>query len=504
MTARIQMEDIVKDFPGVRALDHVNFSAKAGEVLALCGENGAGKSTLMKILSGVYQPDEGRILVNGKAVKFPTTTEAEEAGITIIHQELNLFHELSVAENIFAGSWKLRGAFIDWSKIRTEAKALLDEIGVNIDPNTKLANISVGMQQMVEIAKALSKRSQIIIFDEPTTALSHSEARSLFKIINKLKTEGKTIIYISHKMEEIQEIADRVGVLRDGASIGEVEPIAQMPTDKIIEKMVGRSLKELFPKPQRTRGEKIMEVKNFYVQDPERAGAWKAEDISFDLYKGELLGIYGLMGSGRSELCYGIFGALPDLSEGKVLIAGKSLKIRNTHDAIRSHIGLVSEDRKHFGLVLGRNIIENVSLASLRQISKHAYIQAAEEKQKVEKHTSELKLKAASLNTEVRYLSGGNQQKVVLAKWLMMKPRVLLLDEPTKGVDVGAKIEIYQIINQLLEQGIGVLMVSSDLPEVMGLSDRVIVMREGRIAADKPRDQINEEKVMEYATIGQA
>jgi len=463
----LEMKNIVKEFPGVRALDQVNFEARAGEVLALVGENGAGKSTLMKVLSGVwpYPTYEGEIIIRGESKQFRNTREAEASRVAIIYQELNLIPDLTVAET------------------------------------DTIRELTVGKQQMVEIAKALSLKAEILVFDEPTSALTDKEVEALFEIIRKLKEQGVCMSYISHKMDEIEQIADRIIVLRDGRTIGDVTPVSEITLDQIISRMVGRDIKDMFPKKSFTRGEKVLEVKDFEVDHPVLAGEKKVRNASFSAYKGEILGISGLMGAGRTELVSAIFGALPNESRGDIFLEGKKVDIKSPTDAISKGIGLVTEDRKAFGLVLGHSVLNNMTISSLDTVSDSwGIINRAKERNIADEYVDRLNIKTPGLDVAIDTLSGGNQQKVIIAKWLNTKPKVLVLDEPSRGIDVGAKVEIYNLLNRLVEEGVTVIIISSELPEVMGMSDRILVMFEGEIAAEFNRGEAGKELIMEYAT----
>ena len=501
----LEMKNIVKDFPGVRALNDVNFEARSGELLALMGENGAGKSTLMKVLSGVwpYPSYEGDIYLRGELKRFYNTKEAEAAGIAIIYQELNLIPELTVAENIFLDR-QMTNTFgaIHWSKLFAETQRLLDELNItDFDRTDNVMDLTVAKQQMVEIAKALSKKADILVFDEPTSALTDKEVAALFEIIRKLKRQGVCMSYISHKMEELQQIADRVVVLRDGKTIGDVTPMADMTLDQLISRMVGRDVKDMFPKGQFQRGEKVLEVKNFEIDNPDLPGHKKVKNASFCAYKGEILGISGLMGSGRTELVSGIFGAPPGPARGEIYLNNQSVKFRSPHAAIEHGIGLVTEDRKRIGLILGQSITQNMMISSLETVTNLlGVINEAKERNLAQDYVKRLAIKTPGLDVKIDTLSGGNQQKVILAKWLNIKPKVLILDEPTRGIDVGAKVEIYNLLNKLVEDGVTVIIISSELPEVMGISDRILVMCEGEIVAELTREQATKELIMAYAT----
>ena len=501
----LEMKSIVKEFPGVRALDSVNFEARAGEVLALVGENGAGKSTLMKVLSGVwpYPTYEGEITIKGKPKRFKSTKEAEASGIAIIYQELNLIPDLTVAENIFLDRQFTRAAgIINWSRVNAETQKILDELNIkDFKPTDKIRELTVGKQQMVEIAKALSINAEILVFDEPTSALTDKEVDALFEIIKKLKKQGVCMSYISHKMDELEQIADRIVVLRDGKTIGDVTLLSEITLDQIISRMVGRDIKDMFPKKTFTRGEKVLEVKNVEVDHPVLAGEKKVKNASFSVYKGEILGISGLMGSGRTELVSAIFGALPKESRGEIFLEGEKVKITSPMDAIKKGIGLVTEDRKAFGLVLAHTVLNNMTISSLETVSNRwGVINKAKERKLAREYVDRLSIKTPGLDVAIDTLSGGNQQKVIIAKWLNTKPKVLILDEPTRGIDVGAKVEIYNLLNRLVEEGVAVIIISSELPEVMGMSDRILVMFEGEITAEFNREETEKELIMEYAT----
>ena len=502
----LRMEHIVKEFPGVRALDNVNFEARAAEVLALVGENGAGKSTLMKVLGGAwpYPTYQGDILINGESKRFYSTRDAEQSSVAIIYQELNLIAELSVAENIFLDRQPTnRLGAIDWRRLNSDTQTLLDELGIrDFKPADQVKHLTVGKQQMVEIAKALSKRARILVLDEPTSALTEREVADLFRILRKLKRDGVCMCYISHKMEEIKQIADRVVVLRDGQTIGSVTPITDITLDQIITRMVGRDIKDMFPRSARQRGEKILEVRNFSVDHPDLPGEKRVKQASFSAYRGEILGISGLMGSGRTELVSAIFGAFPGAVHGDVLIEGNKVDIRSPADAIDHGVALLTEDRKALGLFLGQSIAFNTTIASLQTISTGltGVIDASRERALVEKYVAQLDIKAPDIDAIVGTLSGGNQQKVIFGKWLNAGPKIFILDEPTRGIDIGAKVEIYKLLDRLAGEGVAIIIISSELPEVLGMSDRILVMSGGAIVAEFTREQATREAIMEFAT----
>jgi ABC-type sugar transport system ATPase subunit len=501
----LEMKNIIKDFPGVRALDDVNFEARSGEVLALVGENGAGKSTLMKVLSGVwpYPTYKGDIFIKGERCRFRSTREAEAAKVAIIYQELNLIPELTVAENIFLDR-QFHNALgvVNWGKVYAEAKILLNRLNVaDIDPQDKVSTLTVGMQQMVEIAKALSKDAKILVFDEPTSALTETEVKALFSTIRQLKKSGVCMTYISHKMDELQEIADRVAVLRDGKTIGEVMPIADISMDEIISRMVGRDIKDMYPKMKSERGDKVLEVTNLSLDHPNISGKKLIKNVSFSSYKGEILGISGLMGSGRSELVSAIFGVYHRGFTGEVRLNNEKPEIKHPKDAIENGIALVTEDRKALGLVLGQSVLDNMTISSLETVAHQwGIINKAKERNLAWDYISKLNIKTPGLDVGVDTLSGGNQQKVILAKWLNISPKVLILDEPTRGIDIGAKVEIYNLLNQLVKEGVSVIMISSELPEITGMCHRILVMCEGEIVADLDEEKATKERIMEYGT----
>lgn len=466
---------------------------RRGEVHALIGENGAGKSTLMKILTGVYEADEGRIIYKGEEINIINPHDAQRKGISIIYQELNLIPHLTVAQNIFLGREPMKYNWIlDEKKLNDEAKKILATLHQEIDPAALVKDLAVSKKQMVEIAKALSFESEILIMDEPTSALTESEIDELFKIIHHLRDKGVGIIYISHRLEELRHIVDRITVLRDGGYVGTYN-YSDITLPELISKMVGRTLDKKFPARKTKRGEKILEVKNMKRKDI-------LNNISFDLYKGEVLGISGLMGAGRTELARAIFGA--DISdEGTVILEGKVLSIKHPRDAIKAGIGYISEDRKKDGLVLNLQVDENITLANVDAISDSLGVLSSKEENKTaDKYINDLKIKTPSSKQIVKNLSGGNQQKVVLAKWLYRHSKVLIFDEPTRGIDVGAKFEVYELINDLVKKGVGIVMISSELPEILGMSDRIIVLHEGKITGELDIKDATQEKILNLAT----
>ena len=497
----LEMKGIAKSFPGVRALDGVSFDLNQSEIHALVGENGAGKSTLIKILAGVYPYPQygGQIILDGSERRFANVRDAENAGIAIIFQELSLVKELSVAENIFLGREPRRLGVINWSALYSRAEKLLQDLHLAIDSRAPVQNLGIGQQQLVEIAKALSQEARILVLDEPTAALTEAEVETLFEILGKLRERGVAMIYISHKLDEVFQISNRITVLRDGQSIG-TDPTSSLDEARVISKMVGREVDQIFPEAKHQRGEAVFEARNITVEDPTVPGKLLVDSVSFFARKGEVLGIAGLMGSGRSELLMAIFGAHPARKSAEISIEGKQVQIANPYDAIKHGIGFVTEDRKRYGLILDQTILKNMTLAGLRRLSGRFFTDEDAEAAAGERAARDLRIKAPSVYTETGTLSGGNQQKVVLAKWLLTNPRVLFLDEPTRGIDVGAKQEIYHEINRLAAEGLAIVLVSSELPEVLGLSDRVIVLHEGRVTGEFKREEATPEAVMSCAT----
>lgn len=490
------MRNISKQYPGVRALDDVTLTVEAGEVHALLGENGAGKSTLMKILAGAQPMDHGEILLHGRPVVIDTPQRAMDHGISIIYQEFNLVPYLSAGENIFLGR-EPRGVipgFVDFRTLYAESQRVLDRLGVRIDARSPVNMLSVAQQQMVEIAKATSKQCRIIIMDEPSATLTEHELQALFGLIRRLKGEGVSIVYISHRLEEIFDVCDRATVMRDGKWIA-TRPVKELNREEIIRLMVGRELGEAIPKVAAHVGEPALTVRNL-----SRAGV--LHDISFTVHRGEILGLAGLVGAGRTETARAIFGADP-LDGGQIELFGKPVRIRAPRDAIRLGIGLVTEDRKQQGLVLGMAVRENNTLANLDSLSRLGFIRRRAEQKVAEEYRVSLSIKTPSIEQSVQNLSGGNQQKVVLAKWLFTGSKVLIFDEPTRGIDVGAKSEIYKLMNELAAQGCAIIMISSELPEVLGMSDRILVMHEGTITGELLRADATQEKVMHLATGGE-
>ena len=497
----LEMRSITKTFPGVRALDGVSLDLQKGEVHALVGENGAGKSTLMKILGGVYPHPQygGEVFIAGSLQQFSSVRDAEKAGIAVIYQELSLVREMTVGENIFLGREPRKLGVIRWEELYRRASQLLDDLHLSIEPHTLIRNLGIGQQQLVEIAKALSHDARILVLDEPTAALNDGEVETLFVILNKLRARGVGMIYISHKLNEVFRISDRITVLRDGKTVG-TNLSSAWTEPQIIARMVGREVGDIFPVIDHAQGDTVFEVANFSVDDPGVAGKKLVDNVSFSVRHGEVLGIAGLMGAGRSDLLMAIFGAHAGRASGEIKLEGKRIHIGNPAEAIKQGIGFVTEDRKRFGLVLDQTILNNMTLAGLRRISGRFFTSVDAEAAAGERSMKELRVKANSVFTIAGTLSGGNQQKVVLAKWLLTNPRVLFLDEPTRGIDVGAKQEIYAQINKLAKSGLAIVLVSSELPEVLGMADRILVLHEGRITGEFSRAAATPEKVMACAT----
>ncbi len=491
----LKMRGITKRYPGVIALDGVDFSILPGEVHALVGENGAGKSTLMKILAGAECMDSGSILLQDSPVAINTPEQAMDLGISIIYQEFNLVPHMSAAENIFLGREPkgLMPGSIDFARVFTEAQGIIDTLGLKLSARSSVATLSVAGQQMIEIAKAVSRKSRIIAMDEPSATLTDHELENLFSLIKQLKSEGVSIIYISHRLEEIFQIADRVTVLRDGCFVA-TKPVSETDRNDLIQMMVGREIAESIPKKPIAKGEPALTVRG-----TGRAGA--LENISFTVHCGEVLGIAGLVGAGRTEVARCIFGADP-IDTGEILVYGRPVQIDSPRDAIRNGIGLVTEDRKALGLVLEMSVRENTTLANLERVSTYGFVRTGMERVVTESCAANLAIKTPDVEQLVQNLSGGNQQKVVLAKWLFTESKVLIFDEPTRGIDVGSKVEIYQLMNRLAAEGVAIIMISSELPELLGMSDRILVMHEGRIAGELSREEATQESIMHLATGG--
>ena len=492
MSLLLEVSGIGKSFPGVRALHRVSFSVGEGEVVAVIGENGAGKSTLMKILAGVQQPDEGSIRLAEKEIAIRTVEEGLSHGIALIHQELNLATNLSVGANIFLGREPVTFGFINEREIAARARLYLERVGLDVSPSTLVGDLSIGRQQLVEIAKALSTNARILIMDEPTSSLSQGETERLFDVVKDLRKNGVSIIYISHRLGEVIELADRVVVLRDGENAGDLDRGA-ITHDAMVSLMVGRDLSQFYAHTLQAPGEVVLSVSGL------RTPAHPGHEIDFDLRAGEIVGLAGLVGAGRTELLQTLFGITPAV-QGSIVVSGGEKTIANPRAAISARIALVPEDRKQQGLIIDMAVADNMSLASLSRDQRAGFLNFDAQKQIAEEMTRKMKIKTPSSRQIVRFLSGGNQQKVVLGKWLAMKPMILLLDEPTRGIDIGAKQEIYALMEELSEQGVAILFASSELEEVIGMSDRVLVMHEGRLAGQLQREELSEASIMQLAT----
>ncbi len=492
MSPLLEMRGITKHFPGVTALDGVDFELERGEVHVILGENGAGKSTLIKMLSGAYQPDEGEILFEGEPVRVPSAAVAQGLGISTIYQEFNLVPQLTVAENVFLGRQPRRLGIVDRRRMREEARRLLERIKVRVDPDALVSALGVAQRQMVEIAKALSLEARVLIMDEPTASLSGQEVQRLFEIVRGLKQEEVGVIFISHHLEEVTEIGDRVTVLRDGKLVGQVP--ATTDHSELVRMMVGRSIEDQFPRRRPEIGDVLLEVR-----DLSREGA--LEDVSLRVRAGEVVGIAGIVGAGRTELARAIFGVDP-VDSGEVWVEGRRMERFDPREAKNRGIGFITEDRQRQGIVPPLSVAENLVLASLGKSTSLGLVNRGEQRSRAQKMIDELNIRTPGPEQEVRYLSGGNQQKTVIGKWLLADSRVLIMDEPTRGIDVGAKVEIYELMNELTEQGAGILMISSDLPEVLGMSDRILVMAGGRITGELSGEEATQERVMTLATQG--
>lgn len=490
----LSMENISKSFPGVKALDGVQLNVKKGTVHALMGENGAGKSTLMKILIGIFRKDEGKIVFNGEEVDVVNTNYALKKGISMIFQELNPIPHMTVAENIFVGREPLKSnkVLIDKKKMIADTKALLEKLEIsNIDPHEKMCNLSVAKTQMIEITKAISYNSKLIIMDEPTSAITEKECNHLFKIVNNLKKEGVSFIFITHKMDEVFKIADEITVMRDGCNVG-TELAENMTQHKLIQMMVGREITHIFPKKDAILGEVVLSLRNLT-----KKGLF--ENISFDVRRGEIVGLAGLMGAGRTELMESLFG-YRKLDSGEIFINGKKVAIKSPKDAIRYKIALLTEDRKLTGLYLPLSVKDNMVMVNIANYRKGLLLDNKKIKHKCDSEIERFRIKTPSANKIIRELSGGNQQKVLVSRWLLSDPDIIILDEPTRGIDVGAKSEIHKIMTGLAQEGKSIIMISSELPEVMGMSDRVVVMHEGHISGILDRSEVSQARVMEFAT----
>ncbi len=492
MTTRLSVAQLTKCFPGVRALDQLSFILKAGEVHALCGENGAGKSTLIKCICGIWPSHsfDGSLSIDGQPVNFQNVADSEEAGIAVIFQELSLVEEMTVAENIFLGCEPRAGWLIDWPAMNVNCRELLNRYDIHLPPNQPVKQLSIGQKQQVEIAKALAKRPRILLLDEPTSALTDKETASLMRIIQTLKQDNISCIYISHKLDEVLEIADTITVLRDGQSI-DSKPRDRWTAKSIIKAMVGRSIEDLYPAPNPSKGKTILVVKNLTTD--------RLTQIDFNVRSGEVLGIGGLMGAGRTELLTHLFSGAGQRIAGEVVFDGRPHAPTSAQASILRGIAMVTEDRKYSGLVLNESIAFNLSLASLHKFCSLGIVNAYQEMSENQRYASQLQIKAPSLSVATNRLSGGNQQKVVLGKSLMTLPKIILLDEPTRGIDVGAKVEVYQLIRQLAEQGKAVILVSSEMPELLGMSDRILILSQGRVADEFRRGECTQEKLLQSA-----
>lgn len=499
----LDFQNVTKKFPGVTALSDVSIQIKRGEIHGLCGENGAGKSTLMKILSGVYPwgSYEGQVLYEGKELKLGDSSirQAIEEGIAIVYQELTLVPSMTVGENIYLGKEPVETGAINWDKLYSQTSQILNKYRLDIPPHAIVRNLGVGKMQMTEIAKALSENAKILILDEPTSALTETEIEKLMEILTTLKELGVTCIYITHKLNEFFRITDTVTILRDGKVIT-TQPTSKLNRENLVSYMVGREMKERFPKGNRVPGDPILQVHDLRAVDPEDNNREVLKGVSFDLRKGEILGIAGLMGSGRTELVTTLFGEYGKITSGTVTLEGREINVRNSRDAMKHGIGLVPEDRKVHGLVLIQSILKNISLANLGQFSSWFKIDDDAELNASMKYAKSMAIKAPNLEVVVNALSGGNQQKVVISKWLMSNPKVLIMDDPTRGIDVGAKYEIYKLMNELAEQGIAIIMISSELEEVLGMSDRILVMHEGHSTRILDIAEASQERIMALAT----
>jgi putative multiple sugar transport system ATP-binding protein len=500
----LEMNQIYKEFTGVKALTDVSFKVKKGEIHCLIGENGAGKSTLMKVLSGVYPQGtyQGDIVFDGNVQNFAKISDSVKAGIAIIYQELALFPDLTVYENIFAGNEVKRGAFVDWNQTIVQAKQMLQKVKLNVNPETLIKDLGVGKQQLIEIAKALSKNVRLLILDEPTAALNENDSENLLQLLRELKKQGITCIMISHKLKEVISIADKATVLRDGRTICTLDAAkGEISESIIIKNMVGREIDDIYPKRATSKfGDKILEVKDWTAYDPQ-LGREVVKSVNLHVKKGEIVGVAGLMGSGRTELALSIFGNPKSYKlQGELWLDGSPKTLKHTSEAIRAGIAYVTEDRKGDGLFLIQDIKSNITAANLKGISSKGVINDNEEVKVSKGYKDSMNIKAPSVEQTVGNLSGGNQQKVSLGKWLFVGPKLLILDEPTRGIDVGAKFEIYTIMNKLIEEGLSIIMISSELGEVLGMSDRIYVMAEGRIKGEMSKDEADQEKIMQFAT----
>ncbi len=499
----LEIRNVTKDFPGTRALDNVSMEVREGEILGLCGENGAGKSTLMKILSGTYPYGtyEGEMVYQGEPLRLSGIRESEAKGVRIIHQELALVKQMSVAENIYLGAEPARFGIVNQMKLYSDTRALLDRVGLSVSETSLIGSLGVGQRQMVEIAKALRGHVRLLILDEPTSALNDAEVANLMSTLRDLRSRGVTCIYISHKLRELFDIADRITVIRDGRVIG-TEKTADLTEDMVIAMMVGRAPTGRFPAKTRKPGPVMLKVRKWTIKDPENRELYAVRDVSFEVRSGEILGISGLMGSGRTELVQSLFGEYGVEVSGEMEIAGQRCTVKSSRDAIALGMGLVTEDRKTTGLITMHTVTSNIALPSLPRLSNGPVVNQSLELASTGQFIEELNIRVPAIDATVDTLSGGNQQKVSLAKWLMTNPRILMMDEPTRGIDVGTKYQIYEIMDRLAAAGMAIIMVSSELPEILGMSDRILVMHEGTVAAILERDEADAETIMSLATMG--
>ncbi|MEF1309747.1 xylose ABC transporter ATP-binding protein [Vibrio mytili] len=500
MSSLLEMRNIVKRFGPVRALDGVSISLNKGEILSLCGENGSGKSTLMKVLCGIYPHGDydGEIIYCGKKIEPKNISDTESLGIAIIHQELTLVKELSILENLFLGSEICRRGILNHELMYYEAKLLLEKVNLSVSPETKVGDLGVGQQQLVEIAKAMSKNAKLLVLDEPTAPLTESETDILLNLVKELRESGVSCIYISHKLGEVKEISDHICIIRDGVHIG-TRQADDMTTDDIITMMVGREMKQLFPREEHEIGDVVLQVKNVNAWDKANSAIPKVKNASFELKKGEILGVSGLVGAGRTELMECLYGSYLGKHEGEYFFEGQKLNIRNSKDALGIGIAMVPEDRKRNGIIPIMPVGQNMSLSALDSLSKYGVLDDTLESNTVQESIRKLTVKTPNAELAIKNLSGGNQQKAILARFLMINPSILILDEPTRGIDVGAKYEIYKLMFKLVKQGISIIMVSSELPEVLGISDRVIIMHEGYIKGDLINKDLTQEIIMDCA-----
>ena len=499
----LQMKSITKKFASVTALSNVSFNVRRGEIHALVGENGAGKSTLMKILSGLYPAGtyDGELIFENEVQNFTNIKESEKKGIVIINQELGLIKTMDICENLFLGNEILHNGVIQWNKQMQRTKELLARVHLDINPKTKISEIGAGKQQLIEIAKALGKNAKLLILDEPTSSLTDTDTENLMLILDELRKEGTTCIYISHKLEEIFRITDNVTILRDGQTIT-TRPTKEMTEDEMVSLMVGRDLVDRFPRKEHKAGEVVLELKNWSVMNPDNKEQKLIDSVNLTARRGEIVGIVGLMGAGRTELALSLFGELTPTQESEAYLEGVKIKPRSPKEAIAHGISYVTEDRKRYGLITEADIRSNISLASLKKLCRRGVISKNEEIKSCENYADKLRIKMSSLEQKAKNLSGGNQQKVVLSKWLLTEPKVLILDEPTRGIDVGAKFEIYNLMNELVDRGVCIIMISSEMPETLGMSDRIYVMHEGKIKGEMSWEEATQEKILSCAIGG--